>query len=76
MLLSVAKQHLSWEKKSLHLTIKKGDLHMEITEEIFEQFKADLKKARTYQDLLEETGAIKKIIKASLEGMLDAEQFT
>lgn len=44
MLLSVLKQHLSWEKKSLHLTIKKGDLHMEITEEIFEQFKADLKK--------------------------------
>lgn len=37
MLLSVVKQHLSWEKKSLHLTIKKGDLHMEITEEIFEQ---------------------------------------
>jgi hypothetical protein len=45
MLLSIAKQHLSWEKKSLHLTIKKGDLHMEITEEIFEQFKADLKKS-------------------------------
>ena len=46
---------------------------MEITEEIFEQFKADLKKARTYQDLMGENGAIKKIIKASLEGMLDAE---
>lgn len=46
---------------------------MELTPEIIEQLKADLKTARTYQDLMGENGAIKKIIKASLEGMLDAE---
>jgi putative transposase len=46
---------------------------MELTPEMIEQLKADLKKARTYQDLMGENGAIKKIIKASLEGMLDAE---
>jgi len=46
---------------------------MELTESMIEQLKADLKKARTYQDLMGENGAIKKIIKASLEGMLDAE---
>ena len=40
---------------------------------MIEQLKADLKTARTYQDLMGENGAIKKIIKASLEGMLDAE---
>ncbi|MFH1196814.1 MAG: IS256 family transposase [bacterium] len=46
---------------------------MELTEEMIEQLKADLKKAKTYQDLMGENGAIKKIIKLSLEGMLDAE---
>jgi len=46
---------------------------MELTPEMIEQLKADLKKARTYQDLMGENGAIKKIIKASIEGMLDAE---
>jgi transposase-like protein len=46
---------------------------MELTEEMIAQLKADLKTARTYQDLMGENGAIKKIIKASLEGMLDAE---
>lgn len=46
---------------------------MELTEEMIEQLKADLKTAKTYQDLMGENGAIKKIIKASLEGMLDAE---
>lgn len=46
---------------------------MELTEEIIEQLRADLKKAKTYGDLMGENGAIKKIIKASLEGMLDAE---
>ena len=46
---------------------------MELTPEMIEQLKADLKTARTYQDLMGENGAIKKIIKASLEGMLDAE---
>ena len=46
---------------------------MELTPEMIEQLQADLKKAKTYQDLMGEGGAIKKIIKASLEGMLDAE---
>lgn len=46
---------------------------MELTEEMIEQLKADLKKARTYQDLMGNDGAIKKLIKTSLEGMLDAE---
>ena len=46
---------------------------MELTEEMIEQLKADLKKARTYQDLMGADGAIKKLLKASLEGMLDAE---
>ncbi len=46
---------------------------MDLTPEMIEQLKADLKKARTYQDLMGENGAIKKIIKASLEGMLDTE---
>ena len=46
---------------------------MELTPEQIEQLKADLKIARTYQDLMGENGAIKKIIKASLEGMLDTE---
>jgi len=46
---------------------------MELTPEMIEQLKADLKTAKTYQDLMRENGAIKKIIKASLEGMLDAE---
>ncbi len=46
---------------------------MELTEEMIEQLKANLKTAKTSQDLMGENGAIKKIIKASIEGMLDAE---
>jgi putative transposase len=46
---------------------------MELTEEMIEQLKADLKKAKTYNDLMGENGAIKKLIKTSLEGMLDSE---
>jgi transposase-like protein len=46
---------------------------MELTPEMIEQLRADLKKARTYHESMGEDGAIKKIIKASLEGMLDAE---
>ncbi|HMN17305.1 MAG TPA: hypothetical protein PKD03_06790 [Ignavibacteriaceae bacterium] len=42
---------------------------------MIEQLKADLKTAKTYQDLMGENGAIKKINKASLEGMLDAEYY-
>jgi len=46
---------------------------MELTPEMIEQLKANLKRAKTYKDLMGENGAIKKIIKASIEGMLDAE---
>lgn len=46
---------------------------MELTPEMIEQLRADLKNAKTYQDLMGENGAIKKIIKTSLQGMLDAE---
>ncbi|MCK9281625.1 MAG: transposase [Melioribacteraceae bacterium] len=46
---------------------------MELTPEMIEQLRADLNTARTYNNLMGENGAIKKIIKASLEGMLDAE---
>ena len=38
-----------------------------------EQLKTDLKTAKTYQDLMRENGAIKKIINDSLEGILDTE---
>ncbi len=46
---------------------------MQLTEEMIEQLKADLAKAKTYQDLMGQEGAIKKLIKASLETMLEAE---
>lgn len=46
---------------------------MELTQEMIEQLRADLKIAKTYDDLMGENGAIKKIIKTSVEGMLDAE---
>jgi putative transposase len=41
---------------------------MELTPEMIEQLKADLKTARTYQDLMGDNGAIKKIIKAFFRG--------
>ncbi len=46
---------------------------MELTEEMIQQLKADLSKARTYQDLMGTDGAIKKLLKNAIEGMLDAE---
>lgn len=46
---------------------------MELTDQMIEQLKADLKSAKTYHDLMGENGAIKKLLKVSLEGMLDAE---
>ncbi len=46
---------------------------MELTEEMIKQLKADLSKARTYEDLMGSDGAIKKLMKSALEGMLDAE---
>ena len=46
---------------------------MELTKEMIEQLKADLSKAKTYEDLMGKDGAIKKLIKTSLEQMLEAE---
>lgn len=46
---------------------------MELTEEMIEQLKADLTKARTYEDLMGRDGAIKKLITSSLETMLESE---
>ena len=46
---------------------------MELTEEMIEQLKADLKTAKTYEDLMGKNGAIKKLIKTTLEQMLEAE---
>lgn len=46
---------------------------MDLTEQMIEQLKADLKTAKTYDDLMGKDGAIKKLISSSLEQMLEAE---
>ena len=46
---------------------------MELTEEMIEQLKADLAKAKTYDDLMGKDGAIKKLIANTLEQMLESE---
>jgi len=46
---------------------------MEITDKMIEQLKADLSKAKTYEDLMGKDGAIKKLIAQSLEQMLESE---
>lgn len=46
---------------------------MELTEEMIKQLKADLSKAKTYEDLMGSDGAIKKLLKNAIEGMLEAE---
>ena len=46
---------------------------MDLTEQMIEQLKADLKTAKTYEDLMGKDGAIKKLISSSLEQMLEAE---
>ena len=46
---------------------------MENLDELFEQFKNDFARAKTYEDLMGKDGAIKKLMKASIESMLDAE---
>jgi transposase-like protein len=46
---------------------------MELTPEMLEQLKADLSQAKTYEDLMGKDGAIKKLLKNAIEGMLDAE---
>jgi putative transposase len=46
---------------------------MELHQEAIEQLKQDLLSAKTYDDLMGKDGAIKKLIKSTLEGMLDSE---
>lgn len=46
---------------------------MEHIDELFEQFKKDLSTAKTYQDLMGKNGALKKLIKSSIEGIPEAE---
>lgn len=46
---------------------------MKLTEEMIEQLKADLSKAKNYEDLMGKDGAIKKLIAQSLEQMLESE---
>ena len=46
---------------------------MELTPEMLEQLKADLSKAKTYEDLMGKDGAIKKLLSSSIEAMLEAE---
>lgn len=46
---------------------------MELTDEVFEQFKSDLARAKNYDDLMGKDGAIKKLIAKSLEQMLESE---
>jgi transposase-like protein len=46
---------------------------MELTEKMIEQLKADLSKAKTYDDLMGKDGAIKNLMAKSLEQMLEAE---
>ncbi len=46
---------------------------MELTDEMIEQLKADLAKAKNYNDLMGKDGAIKKLMSKSLEQMLEAE---
>ena len=46
---------------------------MKLTEKMIERLKADLAKARTYDDLMGKDGAIKKLIANTLEQMLESE---
>lgn len=46
---------------------------MDLTDKMIEQLKADLSKAKNYEDLMGKDGAIKKLITQSLEQMLESE---
>ena len=46
---------------------------MKLTPEQIEQLQKDLSKAKTYEDLMGKDGAIKKLLKSSLENMLETE---
>jgi len=46
---------------------------MKLTPEMIKQLEKDLSKAKTYEDLMGHDGAIKKLLKSSLENILDSE---
>ena len=46
---------------------------MKLTPEMIQQLESDLSKAKTYEDLMGKNGAIKKLIKSSLENLLETE---
>ena len=46
---------------------------MELTEKMIEQLKADLSKAKNYEDLISRDGVIKKLLAQFLEQMLESE---
>jgi hypothetical protein len=46
---------------------------MELSKENIEQLKKDFKTAKSYDDLMGKDGAIKKLLKLSIENMLNAE---
>jgi len=46
---------------------------MKLSEEAIEQLVRDLEKAKSYKDLMGKDGAIKKLLKTSLENMLESE---
>lgn len=46
---------------------------MKLTPEQIEQLQQDLSRAKTYEDLMGKDGAIKKLLKSSLENMLETE---
>lgn len=46
---------------------------MKLTPEMIKQLESDLSEAKTYEDLMGKNGAIKKLIKSSLENLLETE---
>jgi putative transposase len=46
---------------------------MKLTPEMIKQLESDLSKAKTYEDLMGKNGAIKKLLKSSLENLLETE---
>jgi transposase-like protein len=46
---------------------------MKLTPEVIKQLEKDLSKAKTYEDLMGKDGAIKKLLKSSLENILESE---
>ena len=46
---------------------------MKLTSEVIKQLEKDLSEAKTYEDLIGKDGAIKKLLKSSLENILESE---